>query len=73
MAKDFKKDDEELFKKIGNDEYMKSAVIECYESLSEILRELLLDSDDKESVDLLLYILMSLCFLFAWLVCLNQT
>ena len=64
MAKDFKKDDEELFKKIRNDEYMKSAVIECYESLSEILKGLLLDGDDILSVDLFVHILLLLILYF---------
>lgn len=48
MAKDFKKkDDSELFNKIKDDDYMSSAVIECYETLKEILLELLEDADDK--------------------------
>ena len=42
MAKDFKgKDDDELFRKIKNDEYMHSAVIECYETLRDIIYDLL--------------------------------
>jgi len=48
MAKDFKKrDDSELFNKIKDDDYMYSAVIECYETLREIFFELLEDKDDK--------------------------
>lgn len=48
MAKDFKKkDDRELFKKIKNDDYMLSAVIECYETLRDILYSLLLDEGDR--------------------------
>lgn len=48
MAKDFKKKhDSELFNKIKDDDYMYSAVIECYETLREILFELLEDKDDK--------------------------
>ncbi|GMH10939.1 hypothetical protein Nepgr_012780 [Nepenthes gracilis] len=48
MAKDFtRKEDSELFKKIRNDEYMHSAVIECYETLRKILPELIDDKDDK--------------------------
>ncbi|XP_057527023.1 callose synthase 7-like isoform X2 [Amaranthus tricolor] len=51
MAKDFKKkDDSELFNKIKDDDYMSSAVIECYETLREILFELLEDADDKLSI-----------------------
>lgn len=48
MAKDFKKkDDAELFKKIEADDYMHSAVIECYETLREILYKLLGDEADR--------------------------
>ncbi|XP_042483728.1 callose synthase 7-like [Macadamia integrifolia] len=48
MAKDFKgKSDTDLFKKIKNDEYMHSAVIECYEALRDILYGLLEDEEDK--------------------------
>lgn len=48
MAKDFKgKEDSDLFKKIRNDEYMYSAVIECYETLWEIIYSLLDDESDK--------------------------
>ncbi|KAL9244286.1 hypothetical protein vseg_018081 [Gypsophila vaccaria] len=51
MAKDFKKkDDGELFSKIRDDDYMYSAVIECYEILREILFELLEDKDDKIAI-----------------------
>lgn len=47
MAKDFKgKDDEDLFKKIRSDEYMYSAVIECYETLRDIIKSLLEDKTD---------------------------
>ncbi|KAK9676530.1 hypothetical protein RND81_11G083100 [Saponaria officinalis] len=51
MAKDYKKkDDGELFSKIRDDDYMYSAVIECYEILREILFELLEDEDDKFAI-----------------------
>ncbi|XP_057523088.1 callose synthase 7 [Amaranthus tricolor] len=51
MAKDFKKkDDTELFNKIKEDDYMFSAVIECYETLREILLELLEDESDKHTI-----------------------
>ncbi|XP_028751937.1 callose synthase 7 [Neltuma alba] len=51
MAKDYKgKDDAELFKKIKSDEYMYSAVIECYETLRRLIYHLLLDGEDKEVV-----------------------
>jgi len=49
MAKDFKKkDDAELFNKIKEDDYMSSAVIECYETLKDILFGLLEDEDDRQ-------------------------
>ncbi|KAB8424723.1 hypothetical protein FH972_024983 [Carpinus fangiana] len=49
MAKDFKgKDDEELFKKIKGDDYMHSAVIECYETVRDIIFGLLEDEADKK-------------------------
>ncbi|KAJ9563699.1 hypothetical protein OSB04_008859 [Centaurea solstitialis] len=48
MAKDFKgKEDADLFKKINNDDYMHSAVIECYQTLKELLYDLLDDEGDK--------------------------
>ena len=49
MAKDFKgKDDKGLFKKIKNDDYMWSAVIECYQTLVDILEGLLVVQEGKE-------------------------
>ncbi|XP_028097416.1 callose synthase 7-like isoform X2 [Camellia sinensis] len=54
MAKDFKeKEDTELIKKIKNDEYMYAAVIECYETLKEILSSLLQEEGDKMVIDLI--------------------
>ncbi|OVA11586.1 Glycosyl transferase [Macleaya cordata] len=48
MAKDFKgKNDADLFKKIKNDDYMHSAVIECYETFRDILYGLLDDEGDR--------------------------
>ncbi|XP_030462869.1 callose synthase 7 isoform X2 [Syzygium oleosum] len=50
MAKDFKgkdKEDAELFKKIRYDPYMHSAVIECYETLRDIIYGLLEDEADR--------------------------
>lgn len=48
MAKDFKgKEDVDLFRKIKSDPYMYSAVIECYETLRDIVTELLSDEEDK--------------------------
>ena len=46
MAKDFKgKEDAELYRKM--DEYMQSALIECYEALEYIIFSLLEDDVDK--------------------------
>ncbi|XP_010241338.1 PREDICTED: putative callose synthase 6 [Nelumbo nucifera] len=51
MAKDFKgKDDADLFKKIKNDDYMLSAVIECYETLKDILLGLMNDDAEKKLI-----------------------
>ncbi|KAL6140432.1 hypothetical protein ACLB2K_058731 [Fragaria x ananassa] len=48
MAKDFTgKSDDDLFRKIKNDDYMYSAVIECYETLRDIIFGLLEDDADK--------------------------
>ncbi|KAK7316697.1 hypothetical protein RJT34_00353 [Clitoria ternatea] len=48
MAKDYKKDsDAELFKRIKNDGYMYSAVVECYETLKDIILNLLQDGEDR--------------------------
>ncbi|KAM4094931.1 hypothetical protein ACB094_06G232100 [Castanea mollissima] len=55
MAKDFNgKDDNGLFKKIRSDDYMHSAVIECYQTLREIIFALLEDELDQK-------ILRSIC------------
>ncbi|BFG25654.1 hypothetical protein CerSpe_119300 [Prunus speciosa] len=48
MAKDFTgKADDDLFRKIKSDDYMYSAVIECYETLRDIIFGLLDDAADK--------------------------
>lgn len=49
MAKDFKgKEDADLFKKINNDDYMYTAIIECYQTLKDVLYRLLDDEGDKK-------------------------
>nr|XP_043638747.1 callose synthase 7-like [Erigeron canadensis] len=54
MAKDFKgKEDADLFRKITNDDYMGSAVVECYQTLKEILSGLLDDERDKTILELI--------------------
>ncbi|KAH1239420.1 putative callose synthase 6 [Glycine max] len=51
MAKDYKKKtDDDLYKKIRSDGYMFSAVIECYETLKDIILKLLLDEEDRQAV-----------------------
>ncbi|KAK7387020.1 hypothetical protein VNO78_27475 [Psophocarpus tetragonolobus] len=50
MAKDYKKNDDDLYKKIRSDEYMFSAVIECYETLKDIIMKLLLDEEDRQAI-----------------------
>ncbi|KAL5582571.1 hypothetical protein UlMin_015013 [Ulmus minor] len=56
MAKDFKlKVDDDLFRKIKNDDYMYSAVIECYQTLREIIYNLLEDDADKMIVKQICY------------------
>ncbi|KAL5582519.1 hypothetical protein UlMin_014961, partial [Ulmus minor] len=48
MARDFEgKDDDELLRMINNDKYMYSAVIECYETLRDIIYSLLELESDK--------------------------
>lgn len=49
MAKDFKRTGQgELIKKIKYDNYMFSAIIECYETLRDILNNLLNDMEDRK-------------------------
>ncbi|KAL8031752.1 hypothetical protein ABFX02_13G047800 [Erythranthe guttata] len=51
MAKDFKeKEDADFFKKIKNDDFMYFAIIECYETLRDLLLDLLLDDGDKKII-----------------------
>ncbi|PKA61474.1 Callose synthase 7 [Apostasia shenzhenica] len=51
MAKDFKKKgDADLFNKIKYDNYMHSAVIECYETLRDILYSLLVAEEDRQVI-----------------------
>lgn len=62
MAKDFKgKEDADLFKKINNDDYMYSAIIECYQTLRKILLDLMDDECDKM---LVLYLCQSYLFVY---------
>ncbi|XP_076942454.1 callose synthase 7-like [Bidens hawaiensis] len=48
LAKDYKvKEDADLIRKINSDDYMRSAVIECYTTLKEILLGLFVDKRDS--------------------------
>ncbi|KAF3629525.1 Callose synthase 3 [Capsicum annuum] len=52
MAKDFRgKEDADLFRKIKSDDFMRSAVIECYETLRYLLVGVLENKDDKMVVE----------------------
>uniref|UniRef100_A0A453EUK1 Callose synthase 7 n=1 Tax=Aegilops tauschii subsp. strangulata TaxID=200361 RepID=A0A453EUK1_AEGTS len=51
MAKSVKKRDEELRKRINQDPYTFYAVIECYETLLNILYSLMAETSDKKVVD----------------------
>ncbi|KAK4487157.1 hypothetical protein RD792_006474 [Penstemon davidsonii] len=50
MAKDFEKEDADLFRKIKNDDFMHHAIIECYETLRDVLLGILLDDVDKKVI-----------------------
>ncbi|KAG5520393.1 hypothetical protein RHGRI_033091 [Rhododendron griersonianum] len=52
-AKDFKRDSDTELLKIENDEYMCSAVIECYETLRDLLYNLLEDEGDRQFITLI--------------------
>jgi len=51
MAKSVKKKDEELMKRIKQDPYTEYAVIECYETLLDILYSIIVEPSDKKVVD----------------------
>ncbi|KAK3164457.1 hypothetical protein QOZ80_1AG0018870 [Eleusine coracana subsp. coracana] len=51
MAKGVKKKDEELIKRIKQDPYTEYAVIECYETLLQILYSLIVEESDKKVLD----------------------
>ncbi|KAG8386708.1 hypothetical protein BUALT_Bualt03G0177100 [Buddleja alternifolia] len=51
MAKDFKeREDADLFRKIKNDDFMYFAIIECYETLRDMLLALLLDDGERKII-----------------------
>ena len=47
MAAQFRSRDSDLWKRISADEYMKCAVIECYESLKHVLNALVVGETEK--------------------------
>lgn len=47
MAAQFKNKDSDLWKRICGDEYMKCAVIECYESFKHVLKALVVGENEK--------------------------
>ncbi|XP_029129775.1 callose synthase 7 isoform X3 [Cajanus cajan] len=47
MAKDHKETDDDLCRKIRSDAYMTSAVVECYETVKDIILILLLDEEER--------------------------
>ncbi|KAK3199928.1 hypothetical protein Dsin_023343 [Dipteronia sinensis] len=52
MAAQFqKKDDTDLWKRICTDEYMKCAVIECYESFKLVLNAFVAGENEKRALD----------------------
>ena len=56
MAVQFRSRDSDLWKRICADEYMKSAVIECYESFKLVLNALVVGETEKRSFTNDLYI-----------------
>lgn len=48
MAKSVKKKDDELMKRIHQDPYTEYAVIECYETLLDILYSIIVEESDKK-------------------------
>ncbi|KAG5000330.1 hypothetical protein JHK87_021402 [Glycine soja] len=50
MATQFRGRDSDLWKRICADEYMKCAVIECYESFKHVLHDLVIGETEKRSV-----------------------
>ena len=68
MAAQFRSKDADLWKRICADEYMKCAVIECYESFKLVLNALVVGETEKRlSIPLLysfwLLVLSSTCYL----------
>lgn len=64
MAVQFRPKDSDLWKRISADEYMKCAVIECYESFKQVFYLLVSSENEKRLMLMLYYSLHSLCFGF---------
>lgn len=62
MATQFRGRDSDLWKRICADEYMKCAVIECYESFKQILHDLIIGETEKRYI-VLVYSNFSLHFM----------
>lgn len=64
MATQFHGRDSDLWKRICADEYMKCAVIECYESFKHILQDLVIGETEKRYL-VLVSVNFSLHFILA--------
>ncbi|CAN8270758.1 unnamed protein product [Cochlearia groenlandica] len=54
MAAQFRKKDSDLWKRICADEYMKCAVIECYESFKHVLHTLVIGENEKRIIGIII-------------------
>ncbi|XXG58927.1 hypothetical protein AAC387_Pa04g1108 [Persea americana] len=54
MAAQFRTKDSDLWKRICADEYMKCAVIECYESFKHVLNFLVVGENEKRIIDIII-------------------
>jgi len=54
MAAQFKAKDADLWKRICADEYMKCAVLECYESFKHVLRVLIVGVNEKRIIEIII-------------------
>nr|XP_025680306.1 callose synthase 5-like [Arachis hypogaea] len=53
MATQFRGKDSDLWKRISADQYMKCAVIECYQSLKHVLRDLVVGENEKRIISII--------------------
>ncbi|KAJ3679540.1 hypothetical protein LUZ60_017551 [Juncus effusus] len=54
MAKEFRSRDSDLWRRICNDEYMKCAVLECYESCKLVLNLLVVGENEKRIIGIII-------------------